>query len=66
MGKCEHYIDQQLLCEGKVAFESAALALKVLRSRRGHIPRQCYKCPHCHKFHLGSSIGKEGGLREQR
>lgn len=37
-------------CEGKVAFDTYSRADKVARSLRGANP---YRCPHCHKFHVG-------------
>lgn len=40
-------------CAGKVQFATKAAAIKQLRygSRK---MLKAYRCPHCHKFHLGN------------
>ena len=46
-------------CEGKVRFDSHAMAAGVsARTRRGrHGGRSAYKCGHCRGFHLGTDGG---------
>lgn len=52
-------------CTGKVAFDTWNAADRVARERyrtskrgrRVHAPREVYRCPYCHKFH----IARRGG-----
>lgn len=62
MTEARHHV-RASQCQGKVGFESAALAHQVnrLRSKRHggkknrRPPRDAYKCGHCGKWHLGRS-----------
>jgi len=48
---------KEYVCGGKVAFESFSLASEVAGNRRTtSSPRQPYKCPYCHKWHVGSFL----------
>ena len=53
-------------CEGKVKFESWALAREVTKRRGRHQKiREVYKCPYCHKFHVGSLKRKRFKMRRR-
>jgi len=47
-------------CNGKQAFDSYALAVKVARrgSRAKETRVAACVCPHCHKYHVGQSVLK--------
>jgi hypothetical protein len=48
---------QKYVCESKVAFDTFSLAKEVAGNRRPTSgPRQPYKCPYCHKWHVGSFL----------
>ncbi len=53
------YYAQLAQCEGKIPFDSWGLAEKVAK-RRHHNGKKGrpYRCPHCHKFHIGSTVRK--------
>lgn len=42
-------------CAGKVKFESAVLAHRAARRARLTKVRTAYRCPHCGRWHIGSS-----------
>jgi len=45
------------VCTDKVAFDSYKLAVKVASTRLAtSTPRQAYKCPYCHKWHIGNFL----------
>lgn len=49
--------DSYHVCTDKVAFDSYKLAIKVAGNRRKtSTPRQAYKCPYCHKWHIGNFL----------
>ena len=54
------YNPPEAQCHGKQGFQSYALAAKVARrgSQSKDVPVSAYSCPHCGKFHVGSSVMK--------
>jgi hypothetical protein len=44
----------QACCDGKVVFDSLALAELAARRRKGEEKRQPYRCTHCHRWHIGT------------
>ena len=49
--------DSYQVCTDKVAFGSYKLAIEVAGNRRKtSTPRQAYKCPYCHKWHIGNFL----------
>lgn len=53
-------------CSGKHPFAGIKLAKKVARSisRSKGDPVQAYRCPHCGKYHVGSSaVKKSRGMK---
>lgn len=49
--------DSYHVCVDKIAFDSYKLAIEVAGNRRKtSTPRQAYKCPYCHKWHIGNFL----------
>lgn len=49
--------DSYHVCVDKIAFNSYKLAIEVAGNRRKtSTPRQAYKCPYCHKWHIGNFL----------
>ena len=49
--------DSHHVCTDKVAFDSYKLAVRVASTRLAtSTPRQAYKCPYCHKWHIGNFL----------
>lgn len=49
--------DSDHVCTDKVAFDSYKLAVRVASTRLAtSTPRQAYKCPYCHKWHIGNFL----------
>jgi hypothetical protein len=45
-------------CDGKQGFDTFARAEKVARNLKG---ARAYRCPHCHQYHIGSTMKRTLG-----
>lgn len=49
--------DSYHVCTDKVGFDSYDLTVEVAKGRRKtSTPRQAYRCPYCHKWHIGNFL----------
>lgn len=57
------------MCFGKQGFDSANVAFRVMRRRNASGTKgvcEPYRCPHCNRWHLGSSTKAHRKARRKR